>query len=140
MPETTIDKASDSDLAWLFPDRDYLSAAEEMIVRGIPLVVVTLGAAGAYAAHRDLRVHVAAPPVQVVDTIGAGDAFGAGLLAWLHDHDLMRPDVELDETTLRAALAYACLAASLTCARAGADPPWKREVVEAQRIFGIAGG
>jgi len=140
MVESTIVKASDTDLAWLFPDRDYESAAGDMIRRGIPLVVVTLGAGGAYGAHEDLRVHVDAPPVEVVDTIGAGDAFGAGLLAWLHDHGLVRPDLTLNEGRLRAALTYACLAASLTCARAGADPPWRHEMEEAQRRFGIAAG
>ena len=70
-------------------------------------------------------------PVDVVDTIGAGDAFGAALLAWLHDHDAVRPDLSLEHDELKAALTYACLAASLTCARAGADPPWKREMVAA---------
>jgi len=140
MVESTIVKASDTDLAWLFPDRDYEAAADDMVRQGTPLVVVTLGADGAYGAHGDLRVHVDAPPVEVVDTIGAGDAFGAGLLAWLHDNGLVRPDLALDEGRLRAALNYACLAASLTCARAGADPPWKREMEEAQRRFGIAPG
>jgi fructokinase len=140
MAESTIVKASDTDLAWLFPDLDYESAAGDMIRQGIPLVVVTLGADGAYCAHRDLRVHVDAPHVEVVDTIGAGDAFGAGLLAWLHDHELVRPDPSLGVDSLRAALSYACLAASLTCARPGADPPWKREMEEAQRRFGIAAG
>ena len=135
---STIVKASDTDVAWLFPDRDYRGAAEDLIRQGIRMVVVTLGAHGAYGAHGDHRLHVDAPPVEVVDTIGAGDAFGAGLLAWLHDHDLAHPDFELDEKGLRAALAYACLAASLTCARAGADPPSKREMAEAGRTFGIA--
>ena len=66
--------------------------------------------------------------VQVIDTIAAGDAFGAGLLAWLHDHDMIGPHLELDEKQLRAALDYACLAASLTCARAGADTPRRKEM------------
>ena len=119
----TIVKASDSDLAWIEPGTDYRVAAQHMLDRGVQMVAVTLGA------HRDVRVHVAAPPVQVVDTIGAGDAFGAGLLGWLHHHDLLDPQLELDEDQLQAALEYACLTASLTCARAGADPPWKREVL-----------
>ncbi|TMC34577.1 MAG: carbohydrate kinase, partial [Chloroflexi bacterium] len=94
----------------------------------VRLVVVTLGADGAFGAHRDLRLHLPAPPVEVVDTIGAGDAFGAGLLAWLHDHSLIEPSPSLTEGELRSALSYASRAASLTCARAGADPPWKREM------------
>jgi fructokinase len=73
-------------------------------------------------------MHVAAPHVEVVDTIGAGDAFGAALLAWLHDHGAIRPDLHLERDELNAALEFACLAGALTCARAGADPPWKREM------------
>ncbi len=127
---STIVKASDTDLAWLFPGATYADAADQLRKSGVPLVVVTLGAAGAYAAHGDLHVGVDAVPVDVVDTIGAGDAFGAALLAWLHDHDFVRPDLELDEGGLRAALDYACLAAAITCSRAGADPPWKWEMQE----------
>jgi fructokinase len=128
---STIVKASDSDLAWLRPGAEYRTAAEQILGMGPRLVVVTLGAQGAFAAHRDLRIHVAAKRVEVVDTIGAGDTFGAGLLAWLHDHALIKPELTLEESQLRPALEYACLAASLTCARAGADPPWKREMEQA---------
>ncbi len=136
-----VRRERDGRLVMLDPNiRVGLTGDEEYRHRGIPLVVVTLGAGGAYGAHEDLRVHVDAPPVEVVDTIGAGDAFGAGLLAWLHDHGLVRPDLTLNEGRLRAALTYACLAASLTCARAGADPPWRHEMEEAQRRFGIAAG
>ena len=125
---STIVKASDTDLAWLYPESSYESAAAQILGEGVPLVVVTLGADGAFGAHHDLRLHLSAPPVEVVDTIGAGDAFGAGLLAWLHDHSLIGPSLTLTEDQLRSAVAYACLAASLTCAKAGADPPWKREM------------
>ncbi len=128
---STIVKASDADAAWLYPGASYREAAEAMLALGPRLAVVTLGGDGAFAAHGELRVHVPAPPVDVVDTIGAGDAFGAGLLAWLHDQDRIRPDLVLDGWQLQRALAYACLAASLTCARAGADPPTKREMEQA---------
>ena len=125
----TIVKASDSDVAWLYPGASYREAAEAMLEQGPQLVFVTLGQDGGFAAHRELRIHVAAPTVDVVDTIGAGDAFGAGVLAWLHDNRLLTPRLELDGSQLESLLEYACLAASLTCARAGADPPWKREMV-----------
>ena len=127
--QTTIVKASDDDLTWLYPGLAYEQAADRILGEGVALVVVTLGAQGAYGAHRDHRVRVSAPPVEVVDTIGAGDAFGAGLLAWLHDHDAVRPDLRLDKQELEAAVGYACLAASLTCTRAGAEPPWKSEML-----------
>ena len=128
---STVVKASDSDVAWLYPGASYREAAETMLDVGPRLVFVTLGTDGAFAAHGELRIHVRAPRVDVVDTIGAGDAFGAGVLAWLHDHDLIDPELELDGSQLQSALEYACRAASLTCARAGADPPWKREMAQA---------
>jgi fructokinase len=125
---STIVKASDADLAWLYPDLSYQRAADRIIEEGARLAVVTLGAEGAYGVHGGFRVAVKAVPVEVVDTIGAGDAFGAALLAWLHDHHAIRPDLSLREDELKAALHFACQAAAITCSRAGADPPWRREM------------
>jgi fructokinase len=127
--QSTVVKASKSDLAWLYPGVGYEQAVNAILGDGVRLVVVTLGPDGAFGGHRDLRLHVAAPPVEVVDTIGAGDAFGAALLAWLHDHDAVQLDVHLEPEALEAALDFACLAGALTCARAGAEPPWKAEMV-----------
>jgi fructokinase len=127
--QSTIVKASEGDLAWIYPGLDYALAAEQILKDGVTLVVVTLGARGAFGAHREARIRVAAPHVEVVDTIGAGDAFGAGFLAWLHDHDAIRPELYLETDELKAALDYACLAGALTCTRAGAEPPWKREML-----------
>ena len=126
--QSTIVKASDTDLAWLYPECDYKGAVDEMVGSGVRLAVVTLGADGAFGGHGELRVSVPAPSVDVVDTIGAGDSFGAALLAWLYEHREVRPDLSLNEDELRAALAYACRAAALTVARAGADPPTKEEM------------
>jgi fructokinase len=130
--QSTIVKASEADLAWIYPGLDYERAAAQVLDAGASLVVVTLGARGAFGAHRDERMLVNAPQVEVVDTIGAGDAFGAALLAWLHDHQLMRPDLFLDRAELNAALSFACLAGALTCTRAGAEPPWKWEMQAAE--------
>jgi fructokinase len=127
--QSTVVKASETDMAWLYPGLDADKAAEQMQNEGVSLVVITLGARGALGVHRDFRVSVAAPEVNVVDTIGAGDAFGAAFLAWLHDHGAIRPDVSLEEEELKAALSFACLAAALTCTRAGAEPPWKSEMM-----------
>jgi fructokinase len=128
LASSTIVKASEPDLEWMHPGAGYRDAAGELLTKGVRLVAVTLGAEGAFGAHRRMRVRVDAPAVEVVDTVGAGDAFGAGLLAWLHDHGLIRPDLTLEEDELRAALDYACRVASLTCARAGANPPRKDEL------------
>jgi fructokinase len=125
---STIVKASEGDLAWLFPGLDHDQLADRLFSAGVRLVVVTLGGEGAFAAHRDTRMTVAAPHVDVVDTIGAGDAFGAALLAWLHIHGAIKPDLCLEPEELKAALDFACLAGAITCSRAGADPPWKWEM------------
>src|SRR5438445_9181467 len=61
--ESTIVKASAEDLAWLYPDIDYRAATGRILEAGVLLVLVTLGAAGAYGATRTARVSVPAVPV-----------------------------------------------------------------------------
>ena len=126
---SSVVKASAEDLAWLYPDVDHRHAARNLAADGVALVVVTLGAGGAYGVHHEDEVGVAAKPVDVVDTVGAGDAFGAALLAWLHDHSGLSVPLRLERAQLLEALGFACAAAAVTCSRAGADPPWKRELV-----------
>ncbi len=130
--QSTIVKASESDIGWLFPATSYEDAVASILRdTGVRLVVVTLGAGGAFGATSDMNVHVAAPRVAVVDTIGAGDAFGAALLAWLHDHNLLVRDLALRASEIKDALAFACLVASTTCTRAGADTPRRSEISSA---------
>ena len=126
--QSTIVKASDADLDWLFQGLDRMAAARALLARGPKMVVVTLGAKGAVGMTASAEVRVPAPAVRVVDTIGAGDAFGAALLAWLHDHGRLSRDLRLDREELRAALEFACLVASITCTRPGADPPRRAEL------------
>ncbi len=126
--QSTILKASAADMLWLDPGVSLESGARAWLAHGPRLVIVTLGVDGAFAVSAGLEVSVTAPTVDVVDTIGAGDAFGAGLLAWLHDHDRLNRDLHLDRDELRAALEFACLVASKTCTRAGADPPRRAEL------------
>ena len=128
MAQSTIVKASDADVAWLYPDTELEAAADEILTSGPRLVVVTLGAMGAFGVGPGTRKRVAAPAVEVVDTIGAGDAFGAALLAWLHDHAGLTTDLNLGAADLESALEFACLVASLTCTRAGAEPPRRGEL------------
>jgi fructokinase len=128
MAQSTIVKASDDDVTWLYPGLDLQSSARALLARGPRLVVVTLGSEGAFGLCGGTEVRVPAPTVEVVDTIGAGDAFGAGLLAWLSDHDRLNRDPHLDRDELRSALEFACLVASITCTRAGADPPRRAEL------------
>jgi fructokinase len=96
------------------------------------MVVVTRGAAGASAWLAAGEVTVPGAPAAVEDTVGAGDAFNGGLLAWLHRHGrLTKGGIRtLPIDAVEAALAFASLVAARTCERPGADPPWLHELPE----------
>jgi fructokinase len=129
-------KASSEDLAWLYPDEEPAAVADRWLELGPALVVVTLGAAGAIARGRGAgAVSVAARPVELVDTVGAGDAFTAGLLAGLQQIGALGgaapfPLAALQADRLHSVLQRAALVASLTCARSGADPPTAAELTD----------
>ena len=118
-------KVSDEDLAALYPDRDPIEVARRWRDLGPALVVVTRGASGVWAGAPVGEVEVSAIEVEVVDTVGAGDAFTSALLATLAvDHRLTRGSLDhLDTGQLTGALTYAAGAAALACTRRGADPP-----------------
>jgi fructokinase len=126
-------KVSDADLEALFPGQDPLAVAGRWARSGPVLVIVTRGAQGAVAVRREGgTLTVASPKVDVVDTVGAGDAFSSGLLAALDGHGALARDVlvTLPASELDAAMRFAAEVAALTCTRAGADPP-RRDEVEA---------
>jgi fructokinase len=118
-------KASDQDLAWIFPTSSIEEAASSLLARGPELVLVTQGATGSLAFTTNESVGVQAPKTDVVDTVGAGDTFHGAVLAWLHREEALEPGIpgSLGEEDLRRLLAFAAKAAALTCTRSGADPP-----------------
>jgi fructokinase len=131
-----IVKVSDADLAWLVPDEAPEATCRAWSAGGGPaLVVLTRGDRGATAFWPGHELTVPAPAVDVVDTIGAGDAFGAGLLAALRRHGALRPDrlAALDAGLVEAAVAFAVEVAAASCTRAGADPPRLAELGAPQR-------
>lgn len=134
-------KASDEDLSWLYPGVEPAKAAARWAEQGGPaLVVLTMGGRGARAWWRRGSVHVAAPVIEVRDTVGAGDAFTSALLAGLLSAGLLGagegPRAALAEATdgpapaapVLRALTLAARAAALTCTREGADPPTAAEL------------
>jgi fructokinase len=130
-------KASADDLAWLLPGRPPEQVAESWLARGPALVVITLGPGGLLAASRQAGL-LRRPGriVQVADTVGAGDACMAALLAGLHRRDLLgaarRPVLQALDAAAVADLAdEAVAAAALTCTRPGADPPTAAELAAA---------
>jgi fructokinase len=120
-------KVSAEDLAWLSPGVPAAGAARALLGQGPALVLLTLGGEGALALTRDGEQPVAAPPVDVVDTIGAGDAFSGGWLDWWSERGLSRSELA-DGDAVAQATAFACRVAALTCARAGASPPRRDEL------------
>lgn len=127
-------KASVEDLAFLYPG----VAVEDVLPRwraaGPRLVVVTDGAKGARALTADGTVlSVGARRVDVVDTVGAGDAFMAGLInALIRAGFDAEPPRALPDSVLTGVLDEAILVAALTCARAGANPPTAAELAAAR--------
>lgn len=123
-------KLSDEDLRWLAGDGDTAALARGILAQGPKLVFVTEGAAGARAVTATRERFRAAPPVAVVDTVGAGDTFNAGVLAALHEAGALGKAALADppDAVLDAALALGVRAAAVTVGRAGANPPWRHEL------------
>lgn len=131
-------KASDEDLSVVWPATSEDDVVARLLAGGAGAVVVTRGGDGATWWSAQGRVDVPGVPVEVADTIGAGDTLGAAVV-----HDLWRRGVAgpgagarlarmgLDEG--RAVLDFATRAAAITVSRAGADPPYARELAVTPR-------
>jgi fructokinase len=115
-------KVSAEDLAWLDPGTSPRAAARALLELGPSTVLLTCGAEGAVAIGGFGEIAVAAPRVRVVDTIGAGDAFSGGFLAWWSARGLGRGELGRADL-VEPATGFAVAVAALTCARAGAAPP-----------------
>lgn len=121
-------KASDEDVAWLYPDAPLADVLQGWLALGPALAVVTRGGDGADALAASGAVHVDAPSTEVVDTIGAGDSFMAALLAALDDRDLLggtRREAlrAISGDELADVVRFAIRCAAITVSRPGADPP-----------------
>jgi fructokinase len=126
-------KASDEDLAALYPGVETREAARLLLGLGPAAVIVTRGGDGATWVGAAGDVEVASLPVDVADTIGAGDTFGAALLDALWDRGRLGADHRdglrsLDPAEVAEVLDHASRAAAITVSRPGADPPYRREL------------
>ncbi|SKC52034.1 carbohydrate kinase family protein [Krasilnikoviella flava] len=136
---TDVVKVSDEDLEWLYPGREPLDVARAWQTTGPALVVVTFGGEGATGVTAAGEVTIAAPRVDVVDTVGAGDSFMGALLDWLWGADLLgsaRRDAlrAIDRAATSRMLARAVAVAAVTVSRAGANPPWPTDLIGPDRV------
>lgn len=125
-----IVKLSDEDLAWF----GETGSVDEIVARwldlGPKLILLTQGGKGATGYSRKHTVNVVPKPVTVVDTVGAGDTFNAGVLTSLHEQGALTKDrvSALSEAEIRTALDLGVAVAAITVSRAGANPPWRHEL------------
>lgn len=131
LPSVGVVKASEEDLGLLWPGRHREAIARDWLTRGPALAVITQGAEGAsaYLSGRE-AIRVDAPVVPVVDTVGAGDAFQAALIAGLLERGVRGRDdlAALQASAVQRVLARCVLAGALACTRRGADPPRRNEL------------
>lgn len=127
-----IVKISDEDLDWIYPNIDDVKTkVKKLIDLGASIVVLTKGEHGANAYFGDNKeLSVPAVKAIVVDTVGAGDTFNAGLLAKLSDLGKLTKSalVDIDIQSLQSSLEFAAEVASITVSRSGANPPWLKEL------------
>ncbi|KFE35907.1 carbohydrate kinase family protein [Thioclava atlantica] len=125
-----IVKLSDEDLRWLDGSGTIADLARGLLERGPKLVFVTEGATGAHGFAAGQEVFVPARKVEVVDTVGAGDTFNAGVLAALERAGALDKAAiaAADESLMRACLELGVAAAAVVVSRAGANPPWAEEL------------
>ncbi|MGI9822822.1 carbohydrate kinase family protein [Agromyces sp. Marseille-Q5079] len=127
-------KASDEDVAWLHPGEEIADVARRWSRSGPVLVVVTVGSGGCLAVTPSLEARVPAVKVDVVDTVGAGDTFMAGLIDGLLGEGAFGADSRtalksMGSERLTALLRRSALAAAVTVSRPGADPPTLEELM-----------
>lgn len=119
-------KVSDEDLEWLTGGTD----PQALIDKGVGLVLMTRGGEGVLAQSAEERLDLPTTKVEVVDTVGAGDTFNAGMLAGLHRAGLIDKAAfkQAALADLRPAIELGMRAAAVTVSRAGANPPWAHEL------------
>ncbi len=126
-----IVKVSDEDLDWIVGgDGDLTQKAHRLIAKGAQFVIVTLGPDGAAVFDAAGSAEVPAQRATVVDTVGAGDTFNAGVLSQMFNDEQLSPEVlrKMSARDLVPALTRGAQVAAITVSRAGANPPWASEL------------
>ena len=127
LPLASVVKVSDEDLDYLRPGVDHVAAARAMLAEGSSAVLLTQGGDGVHVCTGEGDAVVPVDQVDVVDTIGAGDSFGAGFLAWWVASGFGVAETGSLDAVVRAVRA-ANQVAGVVVTRRGADPPWRDEL------------
>jgi len=120
-------KASDEDLAYLYPGAPLAVAAERLLAAGTGVALITAGGHATTIVTAGGSRTVSVDAVPVVDTIGAGDAFTAGFVTWWRAGGFGVDDLT-DMGLLARAVAAAHVVAAIVVGRRGADPPRRVEL------------
>lgn len=119
MPLCDVVKVADEEWEFVTRTNDFETGAAKIRALGPQLVVITRGAEGAYFNFEGASGEVAGFEVDALDTLGAGDAFVAGLLSKLMEFSLQN---SLDETKMREILRFSNACGALATQKAGAIP------------------
>ncbi|MEP6639601.1 MAG: PfkB family carbohydrate kinase [Chloroflexota bacterium] len=127
MGRADVVKVSADDLSYLVPDATPLDAARTLVADGARTILLTDGGCPVTVLSEAFAFELPVPAVRIVDTVGSGDAFGGAFLARWTEQGWGRQELA-DADALRDAVTLAIDVASLTCQRAGADPPRRAEL------------
>lgn len=96
-----------------------MKAGSVLHEKGVEIVIITMGAAGAYLFAEGKSEIIKAPRVEAVDTTAAGDTFNGALVVALSEGK-----------TIQEAIAFANKAASISVTRVGAQSsvPYRNEI------------
>lgn len=131
-------RLSADDLELLLPGVAPEQACDLWHAAGVRLVVITLGSDGALASLDGERLRVPAVAARVVDTVGAGDSFTAGLLHHLGAQGLLGGRLDgLGPDEVAEACRFGARVAALTCSVAGPNPPWRDQLEQLTPAGGV---
>lgn len=130
MARADVVKVSTEDADYLYPGQPAEDAAKTIRDQGARVVLLTDGANDVRVVTGSQLLRIPVPRVAIADTIGAGDSFCGGFVAWWHKRELGRSELA-DAALLEDATEFATAVSAVTCQRVGADPPWAHELADA---------